>query len=256
MRSGRDDRADGCRPVVAITGAASGIGRACVELFVDRGHDVVAVDVDDDGLAALEIRTDICRVVGDVADEATNDAMVGALGDRRLDVLVLNAGIGGTRPLAAPDAVSRLDRILAVNVRGVALGLRAALPALGPGSAVVVTASVAGLAADQGTWAYNASKAAVVNLVRAAALDLAPRGIRVNAVAPGLTRSTLTSGQDVAALAGRIPLGRLAEAREQAEVIGFLASTAASYVTGVTIPCDGGLGAATGLLPFEPRLSG
>ncbi|MDT7652502.1 MAG: meso-butanediol dehydrogenase / (S,S)-butanediol dehydrogenase / diacetyl reductase, partial [Pseudonocardiales bacterium] len=121
MRSGRDDRADGCRPVVAITGAASGIGRACVELFVDRGHDVVAVDVDDDGLAALEIRTDIRRVVGDVADEATNDAMVGVLGDRRLDVLVLNAGIGGTRPLAAPDTVSRLDRILAVNVRGVAL---------------------------------------------------------------------------------------------------------------------------------------
>jgi NAD(P)-dependent dehydrogenase (short-subunit alcohol dehydrogenase family) len=156
------------------------------------------------------------------------------------------------------DVSEALDAIHAVNVRGAALGIRAAVPALraaGDG-AVVVTASVAGLRGDPYTWAYNTTKAAAVNLVRSAALDYAYEGIRINAIAPGLTRTARTAAvrEDAARaedLTLRIPLGRWAEPREQAEVIWFLASPAASYITGVVLPSDGGLSASNGLF-FPP----
>ncbi|WP_410606500.1 SDR family NAD(P)-dependent oxidoreductase [Amycolatopsis sp. lyj-109] len=237
------------RPTAIVTGAASGIGRATAELFAQRGYGVVAVDVDEAGLSALP---DVVALAGDVSAESTNTAAVALAVETfgRLDAVVLNAGVGGTPPLEDDSAVERFDRILAVDVRGVVLGIRAAVPALreSGGGAIVATASVSGLRGDPGTWAYNAAKAAVVNLVRATAIDYAHQGIRINAVAPGLTTTDLTAGAP-AGLAARIPLGRWASPREQAEVIWFLASPAASYVTGVTVPVDGGLDASTGILP-------
>ncbi|MCM3882611.1 SDR family oxidoreductase [Frankia sp. R82] len=261
------------RPSVIITGAASGIGLACVQLFAERGCNVVAVDADEAGLADLT-RTprpdgvptsdrpgEIVPLVGDVSAQETGTAMVQAAVDHfgRLDTVVLNAGIGGTLPWEDEGAIARLDRILAVNVRGVAIGIRSAAPALRAtgGGAIVVTASSAGLAADPGNWAYNASKGAVVNLVRAAALDLAATNIRVNAIAPGLTETPLMARhRDVPGLVDassrRIPLQRWGRAREQAAAIWFLASADAAYITGAVLAADGGLTAMHGAVPPPP----
>ncbi|GAA2064172.1 SDR family oxidoreductase [Catenulispora yoronensis] len=244
--------------VAVVTGAASGIGRATVELFAERGFGVVAVDVAEEGLAELALIESVRALVGDVADDEVNDAAVGlALSEfGRLDVSVLNAGIGGAGPLESEGALGRLEHILAVNVRGVASGIRAALPPFraAGGGAVVVTSSISGLRGDPGTWAYNASKAAVINLVRGLALDYAVENVRINTVAPGAALTGMTEGllENPAlarSLTRRIPLQRWSSAREQAEVIWFLASPAASFVTGVTVPVDGGLSASGGLLP-------
>ncbi|GAA5059498.1 NAD(P)-dependent dehydrogenase (short-subunit alcohol dehydrogenase family) [Thermocatellispora tengchongensis] len=246
-----------------VTGAASGIGRAVAELFAARGTGVVAVDVDEAGLKQLAGLDGVLTLAGSVSEEdVSREAVALAVREHgRLDAAVLNAGIGGTLPFEEPGAVAAADRIFSVNLRGPILGIRAAVPALraAGGGAIVVTASVAGIRADPGNWAYNASKGAVLNLVRAAALDYAVDGIRVNALAPGLTRTRINAGvhgdPGLRELVTRnIPLRRFAEPAEQAEAAWFLASPAASYITGTTLVVDGGLDANLGLLPLpEPR---
>ncbi|RCG21017.1 SDR family NAD(P)-dependent oxidoreductase [Sphaerisporangium album] len=244
---------------VVVTGAASGIGRATVELFAQRGTGVVAVDHDEAGLKAFAGDERIVTLAGDVSSEDANRAAVALALERfgRLDGAVLNAGIGGTLPLEHPGALEAAERILSVNLRGPILGIRTAAPALraSGGGSIVVTASVAGIRADPGNWAYNASKGALLNLVRAASLDYAVQGIRVNALAPGLTRTRITAGVHenpalLSLIARNIPLQRFAEPREQAEAVWFLISPAASYITGTALVVDGGLDASLGLLPL------
>jgi meso-butanediol dehydrogenase / (S,S)-butanediol dehydrogenase / diacetyl reductase len=250
--------------VAVVTGAASGIGRAATELFAERGFGVVAVDVAEHELAWCSHDERIAALVGDVSTEAANDAAVATALDRwgRLDVAILNAGVAGSPTIEAPGAIERLDKVLAVNVRGVALGIRCAAPAMraSGGGAIVATASTSGLGGDPGRWAYNASKAAVINLVRAAAIDYATQGIRVNAVAPGPVETAMTARlRDLPevhqAMARRVPLQRWGQPRELAEAMWFLASPAASYITGVTLPVDGGLSANAGHfdLPAHPE---
>lgn len=236
-----------------VTGAGSGIGRATAEQLLEAGAGVVAVDVDANALGWTQGVAGVAALVGDVTREETNADMVatarGAFG--HLHALVLNAGLpGGGRLEEVP--MERFDRVMAVNLRAVVLGLRAALGDLRKAEAasVVVTASVSGLGGDPGMWPYNAAKGGVVNLVRSAALELARDGIRINAVCPGPIHTGMTQGIREAEavheeLRRHIPLGRWGEASEVARVISFLASRSASFVTGAIVPVDGGVTASS-----------
>ncbi|CAB4888356.1 unannotated protein [freshwater metagenome] len=247
-----------------ITGAGSGIGRAAAELFVSRGCQVVAVDVNAEALEWAADNVQVICVAGDVSAASTNTAMVDAALHTwgRLDIAVLNAGTVGGPGFEADGAIERFDRLLAVNLRSVALGIRHCAPAIrltGADGAIVATASTSGMGGDPGNWAYNASKAGVINLVRAAAIDYAVQGIRINAVAPGPTETGMTQGlrglpELHRAMARRVPMQRWGEPCELAEAIWFLASPAASFITGVTLPVDGGLSASAGHfdLPSAP----
>jgi meso-butanediol dehydrogenase/(S,S)-butanediol dehydrogenase/diacetyl reductase len=245
-------------PVAIVTGAGAGIGQATVRLLLDRGYRVVAADVSPEALAWAEGRASVLVVTADVSLEADNVAMVTSAldGFGRLDAVVLNAGIARRTLWDEDDAVDAYDRIMAVNARGVMLGIRCSAPAMAArgGGAVVVVASTSGIRADPQRFAYNASKAAAINLARAAALDWAGRGVRINVVAPGPTMTTIfqsgrLTDEHLAELIRPIPLGRLGEPSEQAEAIAFLASPAASFITGAVLMCDGGITANVGIFP-------
>ncbi len=249
--------------VAIVTGAASGIGRATVERFVEHGASVVAVDRSADALdwvAALESPECVEPLVGDVTSPDTNADAVAVALERfgRLDAAVFNAGVSmGGDLLDLP--MEEFDRALDVNVRAVALGIRAVAPAMRVARAgrIIVTASTSGIGADPNMWAYNTSKGAVINLVRAAAVDLGPDGITVNAVCPGPTETAMTARLQDAPdrhddLRRSIPLQRWGQPHEIAAMITFLASGDASFVNGAIIPVDGGVTANTG--QFRPNL--
>jgi meso-butanediol dehydrogenase / (S,S)-butanediol dehydrogenase / diacetyl reductase len=248
--------------VAIVTGAASGIGRATVERLVAAGVNVVAVDLDRDRfgwLVAQGIDDSVEVVVGDVTDSALNAAAVATALERfgRLDAAVFNAGVSMSGDLLDLP-MEQFDRALDINVRAVALGMRSVVPtmrAAGVGR-IVVTASTSGIGGDPNMWAYNTSKGAVINLVRAAAVDLGPDNITVNAVCPGPTETEMTARIKGAPqvhdrLRRAVPLQRWGQPAEIAAVIAFLVSSEASFVNGAVIPVDGGITASTG--QFLPR---
>jgi meso-butanediol dehydrogenase/(S,S)-butanediol dehydrogenase/diacetyl reductase len=244
-----------------VTGAASGIGAATARALAREGANVVVLDVDAAGGAAVADAIGATFAAVDVADEA---ALAHALAEAarahgRLDVLVSNAfrtAVGLIESLG----LAEWQRTLDVTLTAVFTGLRAAIPLMRVhgGGAVVNVGSVSGLGGDRGLAAYNAAKAGVVNLTRAAALELAPAGIRVNAVCPGLidTPALRRALDRLPALEvpsrAAIPAGRLGRPDEVAAAICFLASDDASYVTGTTLVVDGGLTAGTGIPGFVP----
>lgn len=250
-----------------VTGAAGGIGAATARLMAARGAAVLLADVKPEVEAtAAAIRADGGRaeaVVGDSATEAGAEALVAralsAFG--RLDIVHANAGVSGPFAPTLDTSAADFAELLRINLIGPWLLARAAIPHLGAGAAIVCTASVAGLRAGAGGIPYSASKAGVVSLVQTLAQALAGRGIRVNAVAPGLIETLMTGPLYAEARAkgrggaiGQLnPLRRGGEAEEVAQAVVWLASEAASYVNGQVLVVDGGLSSS---LPFTPRWSG
>ena len=236
--------------VVVITAAAgTGIGGAAARRCLEEGAQVVISDQHHRRLAAT--RAELSRAHGDrvhsqpcdVTDETQVQALIEAAAAHfgRIDVLVNNAGLGGTAPV--PEMTDeQWFGVLDVTLTGTFRCTRAALRqmvAQGHGGAVVNNASVLGWRAQPGQAHYAAAKAGVMALTRCAALDVAPHGIRVNAVAPSLALhphlAKVTSEDLLADLARREPFGRAAEPREVANVIVFLASDYASYMTGEVV---------------------
>jgi len=256
------DAYDPVERVAIVTGAASGIGRAVAERLLVGGGSVVAVDRAVEALAWTHEARDATRlatVVGDVTSADTNAAAVALAIERfgRLDAAVFNAGVSMSGDLLDLP-MEEFDRAIAVNVRAVALGIRSVVPALRDGGQgrIVVTASTSGIGGDPNLWAYNTAKGAVVNLVRAAAVDLGADGITVNAVCPGPTETPMTSRLQSLPelheeLRRAIPLQRWGRPEEIAAVIAFLTSADASFITGAIVPVDGGVTANTG--QFRPR---
>ena len=150
------------------------------------------------------------------------------------------------------ESMEVFDRVQEVNVRAVVLGIRSAAKVMRPGAAITVTASTSGMRGDPGMWVYNTSKAAVINLVRSASMDLAGRGIRINAVCPGPTETGMTEGPYGEGSPGyedlrrRMPLQKWGDSSEVAAAHSFLLSTKASQITGVHLPVDGGMSANSG----------
>jgi meso-butanediol dehydrogenase/(S,S)-butanediol dehydrogenase/diacetyl reductase len=242
--------------VAVITGGASGIGKATALRFLAEGARVVVGDLNAEAGAALlaEVGDDALRVqTTDVSDEQQVEALIATATTTfgQLDILFNNAGIGGmgSTPALAPET---WHRVIAIDLNSVFYGCRAAIPHMKRGGAIINNASISGMAGDFGMAAYNAAKGGVVNYTRTLALDLARDGIRVNAVCPGAIDTPLFAGaKSIPELMeqwdARIPMGRLGRAEEVAEVVAFLASDAASYITGCILPVDGGQTAGTGL---------
>ena len=236
--------------VVWVTGAASGIGRATVTEIVAEGGRVVASDLASGDFSWAEDLDDVAVIVGDVTSADDNDAAVALAVERfgRLDGAALNAGVAMRADLFE-GPLDTYDTTMDVNVRGVVLGVRAAARAMRPGSAITVTASTSGMRGDPGMWVYNTSKAAVINFVRSASMDLAARGIRINAVCPGPTETGMTTGFEGPGkedMRRRIPLQRWGGAEELGAAHSWLLSPKASFVTGAHLPVDGGISANTG----------
>jgi NAD(P)-dependent dehydrogenase (short-subunit alcohol dehydrogenase family) len=238
--------------VAVVTGAASGIGRSTARRLVAEGARVVAADIDEAALGKLvaELGEDaLAPARCDVTAEADVAAAVALATSRfgRLDIAVANAGTGTVGEVADHD-YGEWRRVVDLCLNGVFLTFKhagAALRAGGHGGALVATASLNAVQPGRGMAAYCAAKAGVVSLTEVAALELGRHGIRVNAVAPGLVRTQLTTGLwDVPGVVeeyvDNTPLGRFAEPEEIANVILFLASDEASYVSGSLYGVDGG----------------
>lgn len=235
---------DGAQAV--ITGGASGIGRATALRMVDEGASVAIVDIDERACVDLTAELGIRSFVADVRDpmactQAVRDA-ADALGG--LTVLFNNAGVGAAMPLHKySDA--EWHRLLDVNLAGTFHGIRAAVPLMRErGGSIVNNASVSGVRPTRFEGPYSAAKAGVISLTMDAALEYAP-SIRVNCVSPGLVETNLTSmvlGDPGlrAKIEAATPLGRIGTPEDVANLVVFLASPLASYITGQSIVIDGG----------------
>lgn len=239
--------------IAAITGGADGIGRATAQLLAGLGAKVAILDRDGDKATALAktLAANGATAVAlpvDVGDEAQLEAAFAELGQcfGHLDILVNNAGMAVR---ASADAISLADwnRVVAVNLTGMFLSARLAARLMAPaGGAIVNTASIMGLSGGlYPNVAYQTTKGGVVNMTRALALEWVAQNIRVNAVAPtfvntGFIAPITGDAEKLGAVLAATPMHRLAEPEEIADAIIFLASSAASMITGVTLPVDGG----------------
>ncbi|HYV55924.1 MAG TPA: SDR family NAD(P)-dependent oxidoreductase [Candidatus Nitrosopolaris sp.] len=247
--------------VAVVTGGASGIGEATARALAAEGARVVVADCDRARGAQVAKEIDGHFDAVDVGEGTQLELAIGEAVRRlgRLDILIASAfatAFGSIPSLGLGEWTLTLD----VTLTGVFTGLRAAVLAMrqAGGGVIVNVASVSGLRGDRGLSAYNAAKAGVINLTRSAALELAGAGVRVNAVCPGLIdtpslrRALGRVPAREAVVRAAVPLGRFGRAEEVARAILFLASDAASYITGTTLVVDGGLTAWSGIPDLVP----
>lgn len=244
--------------VAIVTGGARGIGRATAALFVAEGASVMLVDLQEADLRAAAESIGgkkIAFTAADVSDAKQTEKYIEATASRfgGIDILFANAGIEGRVMPLTDYPIEDFDRLIAVNLRGVFLALRAAAPHLAKrgGGSIVVTSSVAGLVGAKGLAPYVASKHAVIGLVKSAAAELAPLKIRVNTLNPGpIDNDMMRAIHEKASpehpeevrrgFESLVPLGRYGTNEEMAKIALFLASDDASYCTGASFVGDGG----------------
>ena len=240
--------------VALVTGAGSGIGRASALALARAGARVVVADlsaeggeetvrlITETGGQAVFIKTDVTRAAEVKATVACAVATFG-----RLDIAHNNAGVLVAASLLEDGAEAALDLALAVNTKGVMLSMKYEIEQMlqNGGGAIINTASVLGLVAGFGQWAYTASKHATVGLTKSLAVEFAQQGIRINAVCPGAVDTPMTApmasdAQMREMTAAMHPMGRFAQPEEIAGVVVWLASDACSFLTGAAVPVDGG----------------
>jgi NAD(P)-dependent dehydrogenase (short-subunit alcohol dehydrogenase family) len=250
--------------VAVVTGAAGGIGAATARRLAAEGADVVAVDIDEKRVreVAESLPVEAAWVSADVSTEDGVGTYVAAAVERfgRLDLHHLNAGIPGSFATLPELSAAEFDTVMAVNVRGVFLGVRAAFrrfAAQGSSGSIVITGSIGSLRGSADLLAYQTSKHAVLGILRGAAMYGGPLGIRVNAVAPGIVPTDLfAAGPDVAGgrddmsrRASSTPLRRAGTGDEVAGVVAFLFSDDAAYMTGEVVSVDGGASVVSTVRP-------
>jgi NAD(P)-dependent dehydrogenase (short-subunit alcohol dehydrogenase family) len=248
--------------VALITGAGSGMGRAAALIFAGEGAAVAAIDIDE--AAALAVAKEITGGGGkafglraDVSNPADAERMVEETVKRlgKLNVLYNNAGIEGEANLTARFTVEGFDRVIGINLRGVFLGMKYAIPHMinAGGGSIINTSSTAGLAGVKGGCAYSAAKHGVIGLTKSAALEYGKRNIRVNAICPGPIATPLlerlaahqkNKNVTVQTMAANTPVGRPGAPEEIARVALFLASDESSYANGGVFAIDGGMNAS------------
>jgi 3alpha(or 20beta)-hydroxysteroid dehydrogenase len=238
----KQGRVDG--RVIVVTGAAGGQGSAEVEALVAEGASVIAAD-----LQAPASRDDVVGVELDVASPEGWAAVAELARERfgRVDGLINNAGVT-SRVRIGDVTPQELRRVLDINVAGAVWGIQALLPLMGEGASIVNVGSLAGLTGHY-TVPYTTSKWALRGLTHACAMELGPRGIRVNAVHPGYIETQMTASAPAPFLAANValtPLGRPGQPAEVAQLMVFLMSQESSYINGVDIPIDGGQSTGAG----------
>ena len=234
--------------VAVVTGSTRGLGFAIAEAMVDRGATVVVSSENAEDTAAAAARLGATGIVCDVSDDAAIAGLVAQTVDRfgGIDILVSNAGIQGG-PSGDPLDMTGFDRVIAVNLRSMVVLTKHALPVMAgrAGASVVLIASIAGLRGNARIEGYALAKAGVVQLARNLAVQWGPKGVRTNAIAPGLIATSFADGLlgDAAFMARRLqmtPLRRVGQPHEIAGAAVFLAAPAGGFVNGQVIVVDGG----------------
>ena len=236
--------------VAVVTGGASGIGEAAARVLAREGACVAILDLNGQGAERVAGEIGGEAWMCDVADEEqVHGAMARIAGlQGAIHVLFANAGVAIRHPVVDEDSAD-WDRLMSVNVKGIFLCAKYAIPHMPPGSSIIVTSSVTGIVGVRNRALYSASKGAIVALTRNMALDYAASGIRVNCICPGFVLTELIAGilktdpHRASRITSMHPLGRLGQPEDIANAVLFLASDESSWVTGASIPIDGGFSA-------------